>query len=94
MNCQDRRPPLDGFAQKVGEMNIPRLSKAGSPSDPTLERSGGAVRNEPRSAPYLLKLLTAPSAPLRNGAILLMAQPPRLSKLIIHALDTVSGIGQ
>src|SRR5215831_10800603 len=26
------------------------------------------------------KLLTAPSAPLRNGSILLLAQPPRLGK--------------
>jgi hypothetical protein len=30
-----------------------------------------------RSAPYFcLKLLTTPSAPLRNGIFLLMAQPP------------------
>jgi len=47
---------IAGFAHKVGEMDIPRLFKAGSPSDPTLERSGGAVRNEPRSAPYFVEV--------------------------------------
>ena len=31
--------------------------------------ANGVVKIEPRSAPYLLKLRTAPSAPKRNGAI-------------------------
>jgi hypothetical protein len=65
-----------GFAQKVVEMDIPLLSKEGCPSHQTLDCEGGVVTHEPRSAPYLLKLITTPSAPLRKGIILLMAQPP------------------
>jgi len=40
----------------VIEMDIPRLSKAGCPSDQTLDREGGAVINEPRSAPCFVEL--------------------------------------
>jgi hypothetical protein len=75
-----------GFAQKMPGADIPRLFKAGCPSDQTLEnREGGAVIKEPRSEPFflmaaryracirsahvLLNLLTAPSAPERNGTI-------------------------
>ena len=52
-------------AHKVSEVDIPRLSKAGCPSDQTLDRSGGAVSNEPRSEPYLLEvMLEIPNRPV------------------------------
>ena len=38
------------------------------------------VIDEPRSAPFLLNLLTAPSAPAKEREHYLMAQPPRLGK--------------
>src|SRR5579883_3233631 len=61
-------------------MDIPRLFKAGCPSDQTLERSGGAVRKEPRSAPYFVEVTNRPVCAERNGTIFLVAQPPRLGK--------------
>ena len=66
--------------QPSAYMEIPRLSRRGARAIQTLDREGGAIGKEPRSAPYLLKLLTAPSAPQRNVAFLLVAQPPRLGK--------------
>jgi hypothetical protein len=46
----------------------------------TLDRAAGVVIKKSRSAPYLLKLLTTPAAPLRNGTISFMAQLPLLGK--------------
>jgi len=59
---------------------FPAFPRRGARANQTLDREGGAVGKETRSAPYLLKLLTAPSAPKRNVTFLLVAQPPRLGK--------------
>ena len=62
------------------EQHSPPFSRRGARAIKPLEREGGAVVKEPRSAPFLLKLLTAPSAPAKERDHLLMAQPPRLAK--------------
>jgi hypothetical protein len=62
------------------EVDIPRLFKAGCPSDQTLEREGGAVVKEPRSAPYFLELTNRPVCANKERDRFLMAQPPRLEK--------------
>jgi hypothetical protein len=63
---------------------IPLLFKEGVAAHKEKPRSilaaAGVVNNEPRSAPYLLKLLTTPSAPIRKRSFLLVAQTPLLEK--------------
>jgi hypothetical protein len=64
----------------------PPFQRRGARGIKPLEAEGGVVSKRSRSlliysrsAPYFcLKLLTTPSAPLRNGIFLLMAQPPLL----------------
>ena len=46
---------------------FPAFPRRGARANQTLDREGGAVGKETRSAPYLLKLLTAPSAPKGTG---------------------------
>ena len=63
------------------EHHSPPFSRRGGRAIKTLERSAEVVIKESRSAPIsCLNLLTTPSAPLRNGTILLVAQPPLLGK--------------
>ena len=84
------------------EVDIPRLFKAGCPSDQTLEREGGAVVKEPRSAPYFLELTNRPVCANKERDRFSMAQPPRLEKagnvhlnhLLCKATRGMSGIRQ
>src|SRR5262249_42865411 len=65
---------------KSNGRTFPAFPRRGARAIKPLEREGGAVVKERRSAPFLLKLLTAPSAPAKERDHLLMAQPPRLGK--------------
>src|SRR5215469_13078593 len=61
---------------------FPSVFKEGCPSEQkTLERSGGVVTKEPRSAPCLLMEVTnRPVCAAKERGHFLKAQPPRLGK--------------
>src|ERR1700680_4313191 len=70
-----------GFAYKVVLSDIPRLFKAGCPSDQFVRTRGRGGYLGTATRTFLLKLLTAASAPAKEWEYYLMAQPPRLEKL-------------
>ena len=69
-----------GFAYKVVLSDIPRLFKAGCPSDQIVRTRGWGGYLGTAKRAFLLKLLTAPSAPAKEREYYLIAQPPRLEK--------------
>jgi prepilin-type N-terminal cleavage/methylation domain-containing protein len=70
-----------GSAQKVIEMDIPRLSKAGCPSDQTVQTRGWGGYQGIAKRPFFVEVTNRPvCAAEEEEDILLMAQPPRLGK--------------
>jgi hypothetical protein len=100
MACGISHELSGALEKKCPSWTFPAFPRRGARAIQTLDREGGAVGKGPRSAPYLLKLLTAidaspyrarasrPSAPERNVTFLSVAQPPRLGKAgNVHLID-------